>query len=369
MGKIKMKKISHFAIWVVLGLFATGVTSVRADITVVSWGGDYTVSQQKAYGETWEAKTGKKIRWIDYNGGLGEIRAQVEAGDVQWDVVDVFPHDARVGCREGLFEELPREVFLPAPDGTRMDEDIVVPLANDCIVPNIIWSWLVFYDETRFPGRKPKTIADFFDVEKFPGKRGMGAFPQANIEMALVADGVEPKDVYRFMATPQGIDRAFAKLDTIKDHAAFWSSGAKPIELVKSGEVVMSTAYNGRVGNAILDEGAPLVVIWEGQVLEEEWFAMVKGSKNYDEALDFLVHASAPQQQAAQAKWITYGPMRRSGLAIIAANEPWHHSGAEVMPHMPDRAEVMPRTVIADPDWWADNGTEITERYTAWMGQ
>lgn len=364
-----MKRASQFVVYAAASVLAFGVAAAKADITVVSYGGAYTVSQQKAYGESWEKKTGKKINWVAFNGGLGEIRAQVEAGKILWDVLDVFPHQALIGCREGLFAKLPRDKFTPAPDGTPMDEELLVPLPNDCVVPNIIWSWVAFYDKTRFPGEKPKTIADFFDLEKFPGKRSISAFPQGNIEIALVADGVDPKKVYQVMDTPEGIDRAFAKLETIKDHAVFWSSGEQPVEFVKSGEVVMAIAYNGRVGDAIIGMGEPLVYIWDGQVLDVEWFVVAKGSTNYDEALDYVIHASAPEQQAAQAKWITYGPMRRSGLAIIAANEPWYKTGANVMPHMPDRAELMPRTVVADPKWWADKGGKTSERFKAWMGQ
>ncbi|MEK9742950.1 MAG: hypothetical protein VW493_03600, partial [Gammaproteobacteria bacterium] len=83
----------------------------QADVTVVSWGGAYTMSQQKAYSDTY-APGG--INWVNYNGGLGEVRAQVESGNVTWDIVDVLPHEARVGCDEGLFEELPRDVFVKA---------------------------------------------------------------------------------------------------------------------------------------------------------------------------------------------------------------------------------------------------------------
>jgi len=339
-----------------------------ADVTVVSWGGDYTISQQKAYGETWRKKTGKTVRWVDYNGGLDEIRAQVKSANVLWDVVDVFPAEARIGCDEGLFEKLPRDRFTPAPDGTPMDQDLVVPLANDCVAPNIFWSWLIFYDKARYKADAPSTIADFFNIEKYPGKRGLSAFPQANIEMALVADGVDPKSVYRVMDTSEGIDRAFRKLNTIRPVAEFWGSGAEPIKFVKSGAVVMSTAYNGRVSDAILGQGAPFGIIWDGQVLDEEWFVIVKGTKRFGDALAFLVHATESEQLAAQAKWITYGPLRRSSLDIIRANEPWYHSGAAILPHMPNRAEVMPRTVVSNPNWWAKHGAGIGKRYKAWMG-
>ena len=102
--------------------------------------------------------------------------------------------------------------------------------------------------------------------------------------MALVADGVKPKNVYKEMSKDTGIDRAFAKLDTIKDHVVFWSAGSKPLELVSSGEVVMSLAYNGRVGAAILQEGKKFEYIWDGQVLEQEYLVVVKGTKNEAEA-------------------------------------------------------------------------------------
>ena len=352
-------------LWVV-ALLAGMIGPAQAEVNFVTWGGAYAVSQQKAYGETW---SGEKINWINYNGGLGEVRAQVESGKVTWDIVDVLPAAARTGCDEGLFEPLDRGMFVPAKDGTPMDKDTMTHVPNDCVVPNIFWSYMAFYEEGAFKGDQPSTIADFFDVKKFPGKRGIHTWPNALIEMALVADGVPIDQIYKVMDTPAGIDRAFAKLDQIKDHAVFWSSGSKPIELVKSHEVSMSLAYNGRVGAAVLSEGQKLVPIWDGQVIEEQWFVLLKGSPNTNAAKKFLVHISAPEQQAGQAKWINYGPMRRSALEIIKANEPWHNSGVNIMPYMPTRADVLKRSIFADPAWWADYGEEIAERYTVWMSK
>jgi putative spermidine/putrescine transport system substrate-binding protein len=187
--------------------------------------------------------------------------------------------------------------------------------------------------------------------------------------MALLADGVAVKEVYNVMSTDEGIDRAFKMLDKIKDHSVFWSSGAKPLELVQSGEVAMSLAYNGRIGAAVLSEGAKFITVWDGQVLEEEWLVLMKGAPNAEEAKKFLIWASAPEQQAGQAKFINYGPMRKSAFDIIKAGEPWFHNGKNNMEHMPNRPEVMPRSVVANPEWWADYGDSVGERYTAWMAQ
>jgi len=345
------------------------VSTAQAEITATSWGGAYTAAQQKAYGATWDKGGNDNINWQNYNGGIGEVRTQVTSGAVTWDVVDVLAHNARVGCDEGLFKRLDRSKFPAAPDGTPMDEDIMVDVPNDCVVPQIFWSYMAFTKEGVYEGEQPTTIQDFFDVEKFPGKRGIHTWPNALIEMALVADGVAIDEVYDVMSTDEGIDRAFAKLDEIKDHSVFWSAGAKPLELVQSGETAMAIAYNGRVGAAMLDEGAKFIPIWDGQVLEEEWWVMLNGAPNEEEAMDFLLHAASTESQARMAKFINYGPMRASALEMVKSNEPWYHSGVEIMPHMPNREAVMGSTVVADPEWWADNGDAITERYTAWMGQ
>lgn len=337
-----------------------------SDLSVVTWGGIYAESQRKAYGAPWEAQTGKKIDWINYNGGLAEIRAQVASGNVLWDVVDVFPGEARAGCSEGLFEILPAGIF-ETEAGESIENDLITPRPNDCVAPNIIWSWIVFFSERTFGDAQPISIADFFDLERFPGKRGLASFPQATVEMALVADGVDPAEVYSVLDTASGLDRAFAKLETLGDQIVFWSSGARPADMVSSNEVVMSTAYNGRISEKILFENADFRIIWDGQVLEEEWFVIVNGSQRVDAAIDFLKVAFSTEAQAEQARWIPYGPMRRTALKVIAENEPWFNSGQAVLPHMPDRPEVMERTVIANPDWWAKNGERVGARYLAWM--
>jgi putative spermidine/putrescine transport system substrate-binding protein len=337
-----------------------------AEVNFASWGGEYQHSQQKAWVDTW--KDGQ-VKFLPYSGNLEDIRIQVKTGKVTWDIVDVLPDDARAGCDEGLFEELDRDMFVPAADGTPMDEDILVDVPNDCVVPATYWSYLYFYRAGSFGDDRPTTIGDFFDTERFPGARGVHIWPNALIEMALVADGVDIREVYRVMSTRAGIDRAFAKLDDIREDVVFWSRGEEPLELVRTGQVAMSIAFSGRVGAAILNGNEDFVTVADGQVLEEEWLVLVKGSPNAGEAKKFLVHASAPEQQAAQARYINYGPMRVSAFDIIRAGEPWFHNGKRVIPHMPNRPEVMARTITANPEWWAKNGLRVEERFYEWMLQ
>jgi putative spermidine/putrescine transport system substrate-binding protein len=338
------------------------VGSRASDLVVTSWGGSYETSQRNAYGESFEEMTGARIRWEEYSGGLDQIRSQIESGEVVWDVVDVFAHDARAGCRQGLFETLPEKFYSDA----GIDADMLVDRPNDCVGPNILWSWVVAYDSRSFDEDGPETLDDFFDVERFPGKRAISVYPQANLEMALVADGVEPGLVYEVLGTPEGVDRAFRKLSQLADHVTFWSAGEEPVELLREGEVSMATAYSGRIGAAALAGDDWLEPIFDGQVVEEEWLVIPKGAPNGDLARKFLAHVAQPRQQALQARWIPYGPMRRSALDIIASGEPWFHTGRDVLPYLPTTTVRLNRSVISDPDWWADNSTEMTERFAAW---
>jgi putative spermidine/putrescine transport system substrate-binding protein len=364
-----MKKV--FLLLIIL--FLPIITSVNAEVTIASWGGAYTESQIKGYKDTYTKPS--SVKFVNYNGGLDEVRSQVESGNVKWDIIDVLPNDAINGCDEGLFENISSKYnkFPKGPNNTNIIKDMqltgISDNLSDCCVPQIFWSYVVFYDPGAFPGNpKPQTVADFFNVKKFPGKRGVHAWANGFIEMALVADGVSASAVYTVLKNQTGaVDRAFAVMDKIKDHIVHWSAGSKPIELVKSGEVVMSIGYNGRVGAAVLAEGENFKYIWDSQVLEQEFLCLVKGSKNRKQALDFLQHSSSPQSLAEQARYVTYGPMRASSVDIIAGNEPWFHNGKNVYDHIPNTPEKLAVSIMADPYWWSSDGWKISERYNTWM--
>ena len=362
-----MKKV-----FLLITLFLPIITSINAEVTIASWGGAYTDSQIKGYKNTYTKPS--SIKFVNYSGGFAELRSQLESGNVKWDIIDVLPNDAIIGCDEGLFEDISSKYskFPKGPNNTSVIEDMQltgIPYnLSDCCVPQIFWSYVVFYDPDAFSGIKPTTVADFFNVKKFPGKRGVHTWATGLVQMALMADGVDKEDVYRVLGTQKGQNRAFNTLNKIKNNVEFWSAGSKPLKLVKNGEVVMSIAYNGRIGAAVLHEGENFEYIWDSQVLEQEFLCLVAGSKNRKQALDFLQHASSPQSLAEQARYITYGPMRASSVDIIAGNEPWFHNGKNVYDHIPNTPERLAVSLMADPNWWHDNGWEIDERYAAWMG-
>ena len=234
----------------------------------------------------------------------------------------------------------------------------------DCGAKNLIYSTVYAYNDTHFPDSKPATMEDFFDLETFPGRRGMRRTPNSNLEFALVADGVPADQVYEVLSSGEGIARAFRKLDTIKAQVVWWEAGAQPPQMLADGEVVMSTAFNGRIFNAWALEKQPLTIVWDGQVLGMGYQVIVAGTPKLELARQFVEFATSTQSLANLTKYISYGPLRHSSLALVDKHL---ETGIDIGPHLPNAKENLVNAVHEDPEWWADNQDEMNERFAAWL--
>ena len=346
--------------------FAAGSAFAADALTVVSWGGAYTKSQLEAYHKPYTAKFGTKIQSEDYNGGLAEVRAQVEAGKVTWDVIDVEVSDAVRGCDDGLFEAISSKSLPKGANGALAEKDFIPGALTECAVGSIVWSTIYAFDADKYSGSKPSNLNDFFDVKKFPGKRGLRKNAKVNLEWALMADGVSHNDVYKVLGTKAGQDRAFAKLSSIKNHVLWWEAGAQPPQMLADGEVVMTSAYNGRIFNAAVQEKKNFEIVWDKQLFDFDLFAIIKGTPRLNEAMRFVGFATATEQLAKQASWISYGPTRKSSIKLISTHAT---SGVKMMPHMPTAPNNFKTAVLANAEFWADNGDELNERFNSWLAK
>jgi len=368
-----MKKLSKL----LLALsFVFSITTSAFAVTVVSWGGAYTESQKLGYGDPTAKKLGIPVNWVDYTGGLSEIKAQVEAGAITWDIIDVYAKDTIIGCDEGLFVEFDFDKdFSPAPDGTPASEDFFTSMPSKCAVGNILYSWNFAYNTENLK-KKPKKIKDFFNTKKFPGKRAIYKSAMSNLEIALAGDGVKAKKggskIYDMLQTEAGLQRALDKIKALctdpNGGCVFWSAGAQPPELLANGEVVMATGWNGRFFNATVGEGSPIAQVWDAQILDYEYFSMVKGGPNHanGEAMKVLREMTSTEGLAGSAKYIAYAPWRKSSIAIMEAGEPWFKDGkTNMVPHMPTAPKNTKSYILMNPGFWADNQDEIGEKWEA----
>lgn len=339
-------------------------SAAGAEVNVVSWGGAYERSQVEAYNKPFTAETGIPVTMIAADNPAAPLKAQVEAGNVTGDVFDVEVSDAIRLCDEGALMEISPDSLPPAPDGTPASEDFLEGALRDCAVATIFWGTVIAFDPSRFEGAKPATAADFFDIAAFPGKRGLPRNPKRTLYLALIADGAAPNEIYDLLGTPEGVDRAFAKLDTIKDDVVWWEAGAQPVQLLADGEVAMTTGYNGRFFDAMVGEGKPFEIIWDGQYMDMDMFVIPKDAPNPEAAMEYLKFATDTQRLADQAKYIAYGPARQSSAALVGL---YQDGTTEMAPHMPTNPDHMNTAVMDDPEFWADHDAELTERFNAWL--
>ena len=351
---------------VLMLLIAPAAPVWAESITVVSWGGSYARACQAAYHKAFTAETGIEVRLEDYNGGLAQIRAQVDAGAVHWDVVDLEMPDARLACDEGLIELVDVSDLPAGANGEPPADDFPDEYVSECGAGHLLYSTVYAYNANYLKGPKPSTVADFFDLEKFPGRRGMRRSPLVNLEFALVADGVALDEVYATLDTPEGVSRAFRKLDTIKDQVVWWEAGAQPPQLLADGEVIMSTAYNGRIFNAQVLENQPFVIVWDGQAVDSGLLGIVAGTSRLEAARKFVLFAYRPSSMSNISKYISYGPVRKSAQPLVDTHL---ETGTEMQPHMPTSPENMERALQLDWRWWSENRDEMYERFSAWLAR
>ena len=320
-------------------------------ISVMSFGGAYQEAQRKAVFETYTATTGIKVDEQEYGGEIAKIAAMIESGNTTIDVVDVDAPTLLQGCDEGIFETI---------DWSQIGDkaDWLSGTTSDCGVGTIVYSTSLAYNAATLESG-PTALADLFDTAKFPGKRGLWKNPATNLEFALLADGVPVDQVYEVLGTPEGLDRAFAKLDTIKDSIVWWEAGAQAPQLLASGEVVMTTAWNGRIHNAN-KEGQDFRIVWDNQILDSNYWAIPKGAKNIEASMAFIKYAVEPEVLAATTKYIPYGPVRASAAPFVTPED------AANLPTSPENLTV---ALTLDNAFWADNGDEIRKRFTTWLAQ
>ena len=332
-------------------------------LTVASWGGAYSESQKRAYFTPFQDETGIEINLVSHNGAFGTLMAEGSDSPPKWDLVDLGPAILERACRDGKLEKVDASVLVAAGDGTSARDDFLPGMLHECGVPSVAWSSAIVFDKRAFKKATPRTAKDFFDVKRFPGKRALPRTPKYTLELALMADGVEPKEVYQMLATREGIARALKRLDGIRGHVVWWDRAFEPLKMLAKQEAAMAIAFNGRIFSAIVAQNKPFGLIWDGQVFDLDLWAIPKGSPNKTSALELIAFATKPDRLARQARWFPYGPVRKSALKLIGKHP---EVDVNMLDFIPTSQMNFKRALRMDAAWWASHETEMKEHLQVW---
>jgi putative spermidine/putrescine transport system substrate-binding protein len=346
-------------------LSASAGARAEDTLSIATWGGAYSQSQEIAYFEPYAKETGTSISTEIYDGTLAKLK-EILGGDAPAvDVVDVSAATLGILCNDGLLEPIEASSLGAAPTGESAEQDFYSGGLSSCGVASVAWSTAIAYDRQAFTKAQPSQIADLLDSKKFPGKRALPDGARYTLELALLADGVDPADVYTQLATPEGVDRAFKALDKIKGDVYWWDSAQEPITWLLEKKVTMAAGYSGRIFRAAVGDRQRLGVIWDGQVYDLDLWAIPKGAKNKDAAMRFITFATDPARLAAQAQLIAYGPMRKSALDLVGKHPVIDVEMKEFLPTAPDNFK---KALKFDDAWWSAHGADLQKRFEEWRG-
>lgn len=319
-----------------------GLAAQSNEVVFAGWGGTLQAAEREAFFKPFEKATGIKVIDVpDVN--LAKIQAMVETKNVEWDVVQALGMWIPQGDKLGLWEKLDYSQI----DRSGLRDFMVTPTGVGIQSSAII---LGYNTKAFLPGKEPRSWADFWDVKKFPGRRGLLNAPRYTLEFALLADGVPKDKLY-----PLDMDRAFWSLDRIKPHVnVWWTQWPQPPVLLTSGEIVMSITSNGRI-LPIQKENAPVEIQWNQGLLTVDYLAVPKGSPRRENAMKLIAWMMKPELQADYAKRAFYGPSNEQAMKLL---------DEETKQKLP--TYYTERMVILDNAWWADHLKEATDRWNEW---
>ncbi len=300
-GEISRRRFTQLAAMLMgsaaVALRGTPVLAESGELVFVNWGGDAMTAYDTAYGAPFLAESGVTVKQDGSGPSEGAIQAQFESGKPAWDIVDADPFSAQTLGKKGMMEPIDYAVV----DKTKTREGFGWEFAAS----SYFYSYIIAYDAKKFGDNPPKSMADFFDVEKFPGKRGMYKWGAGMWEALLLGDGVAPADLY-----PLDIDRAHKKLTAFKDNVvSYWGGGAESQALLMNGDASMALVWSTRAKLLETDSNGDIKFIWDQGLIAPGSMAVIKGNPGgAAAAMQFIASAQDPARQLVMFNLLAQGP-------------------------------------------------------------
>jgi putative spermidine/putrescine transport system substrate-binding protein len=320
----------------VLAFVVGPVSADKGHVVVASWGGSFQDLQRETMFKPFEKETGIKV--IEATGpSLAKVKAMVDSGNTEWDVSGMVPGDLLVLAREGLVEKIDYDNYFKG-----MMEHIVPEVVHPYGIGNFFYTKVIAYNTDVYPtGTHPKSWADVWDVEKFPGPRMIeaGGYVVPPLEYALMGDGVDPKDLY-----PLDMERAYDSIRKLQPHVAkFATKSAMPPQALVDEEVVIAAATLGRIVK-LKNDGAPVDFEWNQGIIQFDYWIIPKNAKNYDNAMKFIEFATRAEVQAALVKVQPLGPVNMKAFDHL------DDAHARTLPSHPDNLR---KQVFSSAEFWS----------------
>jgi len=315
-------------------------------LTVADNGGALGPIMRTAFYDPFEKETGISIVNVAHESDpVTQFKLSVDSGSHIWDLAMVTP--------DNVLRLTDQKNYLAPLDIASSDAKGILPgMLTSNWFGFSIYGVVMAYRTDKFPKVAPASWQDYWDLNKFPGRRALFRQPIGLLENALLADGVAPKDIY-----PINVDRALKSLDKVHSSInVWWANGAQNTQLLQSGEVDLSDTWNARALAAI-SAGAPVKIVWEGTYNVDGWSIPI-GTPRLKQAQQFVRFCMRADRQAQYSSLVANGPSNNDAYKLIDAKR------AELLPTYPKNFERLTRR---DTAWWGKNFDSVNERFQEWL--
>ncbi len=347
-GEISRRQFAQLSALVLAGtplLLRTGDGMAQAkELVLVNWGADAITAYDAAYRQPFTKETGIVVKMDGSGPTEGAIEAQAKSGKPTWDLVDVDPFSAITLGAKGMLEPI---------DYAIVDKSKMRPgFGWDYAASTYFFSYVIAYDSEKYGDTAPTGMKDFFDVEKFPGKRSLYKWGVSSWEAALLADGVAPADLY-----PLDMKRAHDKIAAFKDNVvAYWGGGAESQSVLLNDEASMAIVWSTRASLIEQDSGGRIKFIWDQGLISPGALAVLKGNPGGKEAaMKFIASAQDPERQLVMFDKLGQGPANPAADALVPADKKNFN---------PVDPANMAKQITLDMEWYAANYGPALDEYT-----
>lgn len=320
------------------------VAAKSGSVTITSTGGSFLDMMTKYVFTPFTEETGIKVNPVLSAADLGKVKAMQITGNVEWDIYNDVGSHVAAGSKQGFWEKLDLSMFDL--------EDMTIPPETDSVTWETYASGITWDPKKYGAGKHPETFSEFLDLNGFPGRRAFRAGNVEALELALLADGVAPKDMY-----PLDIDRAFKALDRVKSSIVWAGTTPQTVSLVQMGEADFSYTYSSRAKATTLPGGGvPLAFSFKQNLILADSVAVIKGSPNKENALKLIVYMLRPDVQARLEDHLGLLPVSKKAFSMLSA---------ETRKWLFDINS--PNNLVVNNAYWADNYDSIWPRFAEWQ--
>lgn len=314
----------------------------RSLVVATAGVGDYLDALTNAFFAPFEVSTGATVRHQTFGrDGLANLIDQVENGETVWDVVLIPAEEVLPLAQQGYLSPIDYDIVDPS----SLYEEAAMQHGVGAMYYSTVMASPAAVDET------PESWADFWDLTTFSGTRALRRSPIGTLEFALLADGVEMDALY-----PLDVPRAFASLETLREATIFYEDSKQPVELVRTGQVGLASAWNIR--SQLPDVASLVTLTWQGGMISADSWAVPRGAENLDVAMSFINFATRAVPSANFSLHQPFGPANKTALELIRD---------DVVANLPTAPQHLDRQFFQNWAYWADNLETLEAQFEEWL--